>query len=106
MAGELHLGPRVVATAFQRQHRAFAELVVEHLHARAQAVRRRSLLRRHRRAGEGLLAAAATAVAAAAVAATTRAAVAAAIAESRRGEALVLGREPLERLFRQFLEEA
>jgi hypothetical protein len=42
------LGPGVVAVALEHQHRAFAKLVVKHLHARAQAMCGCGLLRRHR----------------------------------------------------------
>src|SRR6202008_468227 len=96
MAREIDLRACVVALPFDRFHRAFAELGVEHLPAGLDAMRGRRLLFGHRRAGEAL---------AVAPRGLARGRVAAAVAERRTGKALLLRREPLERCFRQLVEE-
>ena len=53
VAGEVDLGARIVARAFNGQHLAFAKLGVEHRDACAQAVRRRGFLRGNWGTGKG-----------------------------------------------------
>ena len=98
--GKVDLRARIVALPFDRQHRAFAELGVEHLHARAQAVRRRAFC-----TGTGGLANASRCRTPPRRGAARRG-IARAEAEGRAAEALVLRREPLQRALGQLVEEA
>ena len=103
MAGEIHLGTRIIARAFDGQHFAFAELVVKHLLASLQAVRGVGFLGRDRRTPEAVGVCAKTAAAPGRLRHATRnAPVPGAQAGSK---SLVLWRDPLQRRLGQFVEK-